>query len=39
MDQFRTMAEVVRSMLVFHPEITMPNESELLGICGRVRLF
>jgi len=30
------MGKVVESILKFHPEIKMPNQSELLGICGRI---
>lgn len=36
MEQVEVMGKVVESILKFHPEIKMPNESELLGLCGRV---
>ncbi|ODN02234.1 Histone-lysine N-methyltransferase SMYD3 [Orchesella cincta] len=36
MEQVEVMGKVVESILKFHPEIKMPNQSELLGICGRI---
>ncbi|XP_035704412.1 N-lysine methyltransferase SMYD2-B isoform X2 [Folsomia candida] len=36
MEQVEAMSHIARSVLLHHPEIKFPNETELLGICGRI---